>query len=270
MECEMKMFTPPPPHSNSEKPCEKFDPAKPTSFNPIVGCILVVLQRISNFFNIIFSEKLKCVIVPVIYKIDRKRDKLIYTNDYIRLSSLELVAHEIYQKNITGETAELGVFRGEFAKHINALFNDRQLYLFDTFEGFDDRDIKVEGEKTQTDKNFVTKTKNVLSDTSVKLVLGKMKFPENCIIKKGYFPGTAKGVEGKFVFVSIDVDLYEPMYQGLCYFYPKLVSGGYIFAHDYNYAGFPGVKNAIKRFSEENHVSYFPLSDMCGSVVFIK
>jgi O-methyltransferase len=195
---------------------------------------------------------------------------LVYTNDYIRLSSLELAANEISQKNITGETAELGVFRGEFAKHINVLFNNRRLYLFDTFESFDNRDIKAEVENTQTDIQFIRKNKDTLSDTSIDLVLGKMKFPENCVVKKGYFPETTESLDEKFVFVSIDADLYEPTYHGLCYFYPRLSAGGYIFVHDYNYGDFPGVKNAIKRFSGENNIPYFPLSDMCGSVVFMK
>jgi O-methyltransferase len=52
------------------------------------------------------------------------------------MSSLELVAHEIYENNVIGEVAELGVYRGDFASIINALFPDRKLYLFDTFRGF--------------------------------------------------------------------------------------------------------------------------------------
>jgi O-methyltransferase len=47
-----------------------------------------------------------------------------------------------------------------------------------------------------------------------------MKYKENCIVRKGYFPETAEDLEDEFVFVSIDADLYEPIYNGLCYFYP--------------------------------------------------
>ena len=46
-----------------------------------------------------------------------------------------------------------------------------------------------------------------------------MKNRENCIIKEGYFPETTIGIEEIFSFVSIDVDLYEPMYAGLQFFY---------------------------------------------------
>lgn len=40
--------------------------------------------------------------------------------------------------------AEGGVFQGDFAKVINQCFPKHKLYLFDTFEGFDERDTKKE------------------------------------------------------------------------------------------------------------------------------
>ena len=43
--------------------------------------------------------------------------------------------------------AELGVYRGEFAKEINKVFPDRTLYLFDTFEGFAEQDCDTEVKK---------------------------------------------------------------------------------------------------------------------------
>ena len=39
--------------------------------------------------------------------------------DYVRIASLELLAAEINRNNIDRNTAELGVFRGNFAKEIN-------------------------------------------------------------------------------------------------------------------------------------------------------
>ena len=61
-----------------------------------------------------------------------------------RAAALELIAREIYRYNIEGSTAELGVFKGEFSRFINHYFPDRKLYLFDTFEGFDSRDVEVD------------------------------------------------------------------------------------------------------------------------------
>jgi O-methyltransferase len=98
-----------------------------------------------------------------------------------------------------------------------------------------------------------------------------MKHRENCIVKKGWFPQTAEDVDETFAFVSIDVDLSEPIYQGLVFFYPRLEKGGYIFVHDYGHsAGMYAAQEAVRRFSMEYNVPYVPLSDVCGSVVFSK
>src|ERR1022692_3821606 len=75
---------------------------------------------------------------------ERKVDRNYF--DYIRLSTLELVSHEINRKNLEGSVAELGVYKGKFARYINQYFPKRSLYLFDTFEGFDNRDVVAEKE----------------------------------------------------------------------------------------------------------------------------
>ena len=52
-----------------------------------------------------------------------------------------------------------------------------------------------------------------------------MKFGDNCIVKRGVFPESAEGcTEERFAFVSIDADLYNPIYEGLNFFYPRLSS----------------------------------------------
>lgn len=185
--------------------------------------------------------------------------------DYVRLSSAELSAKEIYDNNIEGTIAELGVFRGDFAKIINEIFYDRKLFLFDTFEGFNDKDVINELNNKFSISNF-----NDFSNTTVDIVLSKMKFPQNCVIKKGYFPDTARDVNEQFAFVSIDTDLFNPIYAGLQFFYPRLVKGGYIFIHDYNNSRFKGVKEAVRKYCSENSVSCFPLSDISGTAVIIK
>jgi len=221
---------------------------------------------IAGIVNSIILKKLGIVICRLMIGIGRKRPGYINkTKDYFRVSSLELVAYEIYNNDIKGNVAELGVFRGDFAKYINVAFPDRKLYLFDTFEGFDKRDTILEEKK-----NFARNVQD-FSNTNVELVLNKMKTKKNCIVKKGYFPETAHGLDETFVFVSIDVDLYEPIYNGLEYFYPRLAHGGYIFIHDYNDGQkYTGVKAAVKKYCSQNNIAYFPLSDNQGSVVIMK
>lgn len=195
---------------------------------------------------------------------NRKRDIDINYLDYIRLATLELVANEIHKKNLLGNVAEVGVYKGKFAKYINGYFPSKKLYLFDTFEGFDAKDIQTEKKLGLNDGT------QDFSNTSVDLVLKIMPFPKQCIIKKGFFPETAAGIEDSFVFVSLDTDLYEPIYQGLIYFYPKMIKGGYIFVHDVNNDSYKGAAKAVERFSAEQKISFLPIPDSCGSVVFIK
>jgi len=160
--------------------------------------------------------------------------------------------------------AELGVYKGKFARYINQYFPERRLYLFDTFEGFDNRDIA----KEKSD-NF-SKGDQDFSDTSVAAVLQLMPFPGQCQPVKGFFPESAKGIEDSFVFVSLDADLYEPIYSGLQFFYPKLVQGGYIFIHDYNNDQYKGAKKAVQQFCKEQQIGYVPLPDAGGSAIISK
>ena len=45
---------------------------------------------------------------------------------------------------VSGAVAELGVYKGDTAVLLNGLFPHRELYLFDTFEGFHEREIAGE------------------------------------------------------------------------------------------------------------------------------
>ncbi|MEI7432853.1 MAG: TylF/MycF/NovP-related O-methyltransferase [Methanomicrobiales archaeon] len=188
----------------------------------------------------------------------------IIATDPARIKSLNLLAREIIERNIPGEVAELGVYRGDFARRISSLFPDRKLYLFDTFEGFDTRDLTSESEQDlQTDFGD-------FSRVNVRNVLSRIPNPLQCIVKPGYFPESLDGLEETFSFVSIDTDLYKPTYEGLCYFYPRLAAGGYIMVHDYGPRRYQGVKMAVRQFSDECKAPYTPLTDTNGSVVFGK
>lgn len=184
--------------------------------------------------------------------------------DYIRLATIELISYEINRRGLPGNVAELGVYQGKFARYINKYFPDRSLYLFDTFEGFDSRDVETENQK-----NFSSGSQD-FSKTHVEAVLEQMPFPEKCIPKKGFFPESAANVEDTFVFVSLDADLYEPLYKGLQFFYPRLVKGGYIFVHDFNNDHYQGARKAVEQFCEEQQITFVPLPDSGGSAIIVK
>ncbi|MEL7649330.1 MAG: TylF/MycF/NovP-related O-methyltransferase [Sedimentibacter sp.] len=182
----------------------------------------------------------------------------------IRLSTLRLLAAEINSGKIEGSIAELGVYKGYTARELNLLFKERRLYLFDTFEGFDDRDIKFENIKIKENSYG-----NKFGDTSVEEVRSILPFPEKAVFCKGYFPDSAVSIEDKFALVSLDADLYLPTYEGLRYFYPRLCKGGYILLHDYNSTQFPNVKKAVQEFAKEADIRVIPLCDLHGSAVIL-
>ena len=186
------------------------------------------------------------------------------THDFVRISSLELLAHELNTGQVEGDCAEVGVYKGDFASVINRYFPNRRLYLFDTFKGFDPRDLARDKAKGQVgiEADF--------SDTSVQKVLGKMTHPGNCTVKAGYFPQTAGDVDGKFCFVSLDTDLYEPTLAGLRFFWKRLSPGGAIFVHDCNNTNYKGIRQAVSEFSKETGLHWLPMSDRCGTAIFFK
>ena len=161
------------------------------------------------------------------------------------------------------QVAEAGVFEGDFAKYINRYYPDRKCHLFDTFEGFVKKDLEKENGRSEA----VT---GDYSNTSVAMVMDKMPYKDNVIIHKGFFPESAYDVEGKFCFVNLDLDLYEPTYQGLIFFKDRMTKGGVILVHDYYATNFKGPKDAVDKFLLENgKYNCFPIGDgismmICG------
>ena len=152
--------------------------------------------------------------------------------------------------------AEAGVFAGDFAKYINEYYPKRICHLFDTFSGFDKRDIdKEDGRSIAKEGDY--------SITSEQLVFDKMPCKDKVVIHKGYFPDTALNIKDKFCFVNLDLDLYDPTYKGLCFFSEKMVHGGVILIHDYFAENFKGPYEAVNRFCEENKGNYgtYPIGD---------
>lgn len=181
-----------------------------------------------------------------------------------RYECVKKMAVIIEKNKIPGAVAELGVYRGDFAKQINEIFSKRKIYLFDTFEGFTKEDMDYE-----KNNNLLLSEVGNLANTSVDYVMSKMTYPDMCIIKKGYFPETTEGIEDKFAFVNIDADLYKPILAGLEYFWPRMEDGGYILVHDYFSLSYAGAPKAIDEFSEKYGVGFVPVGDTL-SVAFVK
>lgn len=199
--------------------------------------------------------------------VDLKFVKGYWDSDYVRMESFELAVKEIYKRKLQGAVAEVGVFRGEFAQYINKAFPDRSCYLFDTFDGFDANEALKELKSGNCTQAFIEAYKQ----TNIAAVVERMPYIDNIIIKQGYFPQSLDGLEDTFVFVSIDVDFEDSIYECLMYFYPRLTGGGYIFVHDYNSA-LRGVEQAVDRYEKDTGIvlNKVPLCDANGTLVITK
>ncbi len=193
-----------------------------------------------------------------------------YTKDYFRYRTFDFIAEQIKCEKLSGSVAELGVFRGDFSALINYRFPDRKLFLFDTFEGFDNYEASLERQKGRTTQQFIEYHK----ETSVDRMLSKLPYPEKAVVCKGFFPASiTSDVENEnFVFVSIDVDFEDSTFEGLKFFYPRLCKGGAIFLHDYNTYFLDGIAIAVRRFEEYlgEKIIKVPIADRAGTLIILK
>lgn len=187
-------------------------------------------------------------------------------HDHVRRDMLLLLCKSVEDRDVEGAAAELGVYRGETAKLFHHYMPERTLYLLDTFNGFDQKDVMAElsstGQKT-TSAHF--------SNTSEKAVISTVKpLNENVKLLRGYFPEsvTEELKQQSFALVHLDADLYQPTLEGLKFFYPRLSKGGIVIVHDYN-AWF-GARKAVEEFCAENAIIPIPMPDKSGSCVLLK
>ena len=163
-------------------------------------------------------------------------------------------------KVFPGAMAQVGVFRGGSAKLVSIAKkeNSEPLYLFDTFEGMPDVDPSVDLHKKGDFKN-----------TSLEGVQKIFEGEKNVIFCKGFFPATVDKVHSdKFSFVYIDVDIYKSVLDSLNFFYPKLVTGGFMMFDDYMGKNTPGVKKALDEFLKDK--KEIPILTTVGQCVLIK
>ena len=90
------------------------------------------------------------------------------------------------KKDLPGNVAELGVYKGKFARYINRYFPGRKLYLFDTFAGFDKRD--ADREKTHK----FSGVEQDFSDTSLEAVIKLNALPGKLHSGERIFPGVCQ------------------------------------------------------------------------------
>src|SRR5215467_10155400 len=119
-------------------------------------------------------------------------------------------------RKVPGAIAELGVYRGGSARLIASLKGDKELHLFDTFEGMPE--VRADADPHHSSGDFggswLEEVKRYLSGF------------DRIFFYQGFFPDSAKELAKtpiRFSLVHLDVDIYESTKAGLEFFYPRTV-----------------------------------------------
>ena len=212
---------------------------------------------------------LLCAVYP--YLGDDQIIKLFHNHIGIdgRITWIMDYAKFVYESEIEGNVAECGVFKGNMAMFINAYFPDKKLYLFDSFDGFRKEDIGFDITINPSSAFFYNLER--YRGTSAEYVMSRMPFPSSVEIKQGYIPETFDGIEDRFCFVNLDMDVHPPMLEALKFFYPRMVNNGIILIHDYYSRDLIGVAKAVQDFENVigRHTTKIPMRSV-GSLAIIK
>ncbi|HEY9228369.1 MAG TPA: TylF/MycF/NovP-related O-methyltransferase [Gemmatimonadaceae bacterium] len=184
--------------------------------------------------------------------------------DLTRLYAFILNIKHCLTDGVAGDFAELGVWRGNSAAVLAhfAARNDRHVYLFDTFTGFDGRDLR--GVDADRPVEF--------TETSIDAVRRTVGHDAHTTYVAGFFPEsvTPAAERATYAVVNIDADLYAPTKAALEFFYPRLSPGGILFVHDYSSGIWPGVTQAIDELRAVTGVSLVLLPDKSGTAIIRK
>src|SRR3974377_2228292 len=165
---------------------------------------------------------------------------------------------QILDDGIIGDMAELGVYRGNSAALLAHYAREykRTVFLFDTFEGFDTRDLTGadKSKEIEFSDTSLTAVRDLVGLESVKFVQGR--FPKSIPLDL---------YATKFCLVHIDCDLYQPTKAALEFFYPRLSPGGLIIMHDYNNPYWGGIKLAVDEYCREIPERPIVLGDKSGT-----
>jgi Macrocin-O-methyltransferase (TylF) len=169
--------------------------------------------------------------------------------------------HARYCASRSPETlSNSGVYKGNSAKVLREIIGpERTLYLFDTFAGFDERDV------TGIDARA---NRSSFQDTSLKAVR-EFVGTKDVVYVPGFFPESANTVTlpSRIALAHIDCDLYEPMKAALDLFYPRMAAGGVMMLHDYASDHWPGATKAIDEFFADKLESVVVLPDKAGTAI---
>jgi O-methyltransferase len=173
---------------------------------------------------------------------------------YLYMKNLALAARF---KNVKGAIVECGTWRGGMIAGIaRTLGNDRQYFLYDSFEGLPPaREIDgVTAMEWQADKTSKKYYDNCKAEMSFAESAMKLSGASHYQIHKGWFNDTLPGYESKNIIavLRLDGDWYDSTMECLNNLYRYVVPGGLIIIDDYH--TWDGCTRAVHDFISKNNL----------------
>ncbi len=180
-----------------------------------------------------------------------------------RRFSLYYLAKSI--REIAGDTVECGVFEGASSFIILKSIEQKSKihHIFDSFEGLSGLN---EQDSVKNERTFKWKK----SDLSVPedVVRGNLYKYNNVRYYKGWIPEKFNEVmDKKFSLVHIDVDLFQPTYDSVDFFYERMTAGGIIVCDDYGFESCPGAHKAMDLYFKKKPEKVIHLTTGQGIVI---
>lgn len=181
---------------------------------------------------------------------------------YALARAVEYVAH----RRIPGALVECGVWRGGSMMAIALTLlrlgvTDRELYLYDTFEGMTqpgDEDVKHTGERAAdllSDPTEGERYQAAATLEDVRAAVLSVGYPETRIhLVQGPVEETLPGeAPDQIALLRLDTDWYSSTRHELIHLYPRLVSEGVLIIDDYAY--WHGARKAVDEYMADNDLS---------------
>ncbi len=190
-----------------------------------------------------------------------------------RLRSENLIKYFFYKelfdkaKHLDGAIVECGVAYGQslvvWSTLAKAEGRNRQVYGFDSFEGFPSPTIEDVSERNPKKGEF-----NDATQKRVEVMLKKAYVPMPILIK-GFFKETLPPFKEKIAILYIDVDLHDSYKTVLENLYEQVVPGGVIGFDEYKTPAWPGATKAVDEFFVEEKKN-IQKGEYSGKHFFIK
>ncbi len=158
-------------------------------------------------------------------------------------------------RGIPGQIAQCGVYKGgtliPLGLHVQQQGIPKQVFGFDSFEGFDSRDVQSElsvAEAT-SDRERDLRSFTDASLDKIRATVRSLHLESTIALVQGFFRDTLPRYgDRKFAFVHLDCDLYQPYADCLEFFYPRLSEGAVVLFDEYNDPPWPGCNKAVDEF----------------------